>query len=215
MHKHGASIGGPFTVLLGRRGVQARSSGLATAAEAVGPTERGAILTGVTKGGFSMLDLIEHVLVTTGPADVDVSTWTMGVYDADVLWRFAQLGTIRRFRTVLDPAFFGNRPEHSEPFIAAFGGESMRAVENHAKFTLVGNEDWKVTICGSMNLNRNKRLENFCLFEGSKAYDFYRRIVDAIFEQTSAHWTGKKRTQEEFNRLQFDPAAVGEADAVW
>lgn len=38
---------------------------------------------GITNGQFSLIDIIDHVLTQTGPADVAIATWTMGVYDAE------------------------------------------------------------------------------------------------------------------------------------
>lgn len=199
-------IEGPFSALVkhGALRTRARASGLVTAAEAVGEFPADAVVTGVTKGGFSMLDLIEHLLTLTGPADVAVSTWTMGVYDADLLWRFANVGAITSIRFVLDPSIFkvdGQRSRHSAAFLGAFGGEAIRAVSNHAKFTVLDGVDRHITICSSMNLNRNKRLENFVIFDGTEIAAFYRGIVDQVFRQVRPIADAAKVSQAGFAAL--------------
>lgn len=208
-------IVGPLSTLCKRAGprVRQRATNIASAAEAVGSIERGMIATGVTKGGFSMLDMIEHVLAATGPADVDVSTWTMGVYDADVLWKFAANGSIRRIRFVLDPSMFNLRDTRYAPaFLAAFGGDSIRAVENHAKFTCVGNDDWSVVICSSMNLNRNTRLENFVIFDDPGVHGFYVGIVDQVFCQVRPMSEGRRMSRAAFDALDFESDDGGRSD---
>lgn len=213
-------VPGPLSTLY-RSGTKpkSRASGLVRAAEAVGPIAKGSVTVGITKGGFSMLDMIEHALDVTGPADVDVSTWTMGVYDADVLWRFASEARIRRIRFLLDSSMFGGmgdrKAELARGFIAAFGGENMRAVENHAKFVTIGNEDWKVTITSSMNLNRNKRLENFVVIEYSGIYEFHRSIVDGVFESVGPYWSDPKRSYAEWQAMTLPGAVDAEASVVW
>lgn len=205
--QNAARIAGPLSALVRQAGsrLRTRATNLVTAAEACGPIEPGMIATGITKGSFSMLDLIEHVLSTTGPAEVDVSTWTMGIYDADVLWNFVDNGGVQRIRFLLDPSMFRvSQSRYAPAFLAAFGGDAIRAVENHAKFTLVGNAEWQITICASMNLNRNKRLENFCLFEGRAAYDFYRAIVDDVFAQVKPIADHKRISRSDFETLDLE-----------
>jgi hypothetical protein len=52
-----------------RREIAARS-----AAEAIGPIEAGIEVFGLSKGQFSLIDIIEHCLKASGPADVVIST---------------------------------------------------------------------------------------------------------------------------------------------
>ncbi len=44
--------------------------------DALGPIGKGCEIYCLTMGKFSLIDVIEHVLASTGPADVVVSTWT-------------------------------------------------------------------------------------------------------------------------------------------
>lgn len=214
--KHSANVPGPLAALI-KQNVRFSTSatGLVTAAEAIGRMTPGMALAGITKGGFSMLDIIQHILGEIGSADIDVSTWTMGVYDADVLWQFVRDRSIRSIRFVVDPSMFGRKVELSTAFLAAFGAETIRAIDNHAKFTLIGNEAWQITICSSMNLNRNARLENFVLLTDPGVYAFYRAIVDSVFRDVGPYWAGKKRTREEFDGLSFGDERREPPIEVW
>jgi len=51
------------------------------AAQAIGPIEPGMSLFCVTRGQWSMLDAILHVLSQTGPAAITLWTWTIAEYE--------------------------------------------------------------------------------------------------------------------------------------
>lgn len=211
--RHGPDVGGPFAQWLKQRTrAKLSATDLASAREALGEIVPGGVLVGVTKGKFSLLDLLDAVLAQTGPATVDVSTWTMGVYDADALWRTAENGLIKRMRFLLDPSMFGRREDLASAFIFAFGSQAIRAVDNHAKFCTIRGADLDVTITGSMNLNRNARLENFVVIEGADVADFYSAIVDRVWAVTAERFEGKKRSRIEFDALSIE--AVSGAEPV-
>ena len=54
-----------------RKGIAAK-----IVAEAVGEITTGCEIYGLTKGQWSLIDLIEYCLETTGPAELIISTWT-------------------------------------------------------------------------------------------------------------------------------------------
>ena len=72
-----------------------------TAAEAVGPIERGCEIYGLTGGQFSLVDLMLHALEATGPADCVISTWTAASADIDFAFGLLSDGRIRSLRVSL------------------------------------------------------------------------------------------------------------------
>ena len=81
-----------------------------SAAEAIGEIEKGTDTYILTFGQFSLIDALVHVLDQTGPADVDLSTWTAA--DAH-LQRSAELiesAAIKRFRMIVDRSFETRQP---------------------------------------------------------------------------------------------------------
>lgn len=174
-------------------------SGVANAAALIGPIAKGEDIIGLTNGQFSLIDIIEHVLDCIGPADVAVSTWTMGVYDQEHAASFYVDGRIRSIRWMVDPSMFGRQPGLAGALVKAFGVESFRAVNTHAKFATLVNDEWAVCIRSSMNLNRNERLENFDISESRPLCAFFVDLTDRVFAHADAK--SRSRAQEFFQML--------------
>lgn len=165
------------------RGRQFRTSGTADAAALIGDLALGDEICGVTNGQFSLIDILEHLLTQTGPADVTVATWTMGIYDGERAWSFVENRAIRRIRFVLDPSMFSRRPELAAVLVRSFGVEAFRGVNCHAKFATVRGERLAVAVRSSMNLNPNNRLECFDLSVDDATARFFEDIVDEIWRK--------------------------------
>lgn len=163
-----------------------RESATATAAELIGPLADGDELTGLTNGQFSLIDMIEHVLTQTGPADICVATWTMGIYDVERAYEFVRNGALRRVRFVLDPSMFSRRPEIAKILVRGFGVDAFRGVNTHAKFATIRGAALAVCIRSSMNLNPNKRIESFDLSVCSETTAFFETAVDRMFAAVDA-----------------------------
>jgi hypothetical protein len=180
-------------------GARIVASHLGNAAQVIGSIVPGLELCGLTNGQFSMIDIIEHVLEEVGPADLALSTWTTGIYDQNKAVAFYQNGRIRSARVLVDPLIFERRPESVGPMVSAFGVEAFRAVNTHSKFAVITNERFSVTVRGSMNLNKNTRLENFDLSESREVAGFFLAVVDAAFAQPAT--AGPQRSAAFFEGL--------------
>lgn len=168
-----------------------RESGTATAAEIIGPIEAGDDICGITNGQFSLVDIVEHLLTQTGPADVTIATWTMGVYDAEQAYGFVRNKLIKSIRFVLDPSMFTRRPELAAVLVQGFGVDAFRAVNSHAKFATIRGDRLAVAVRSSMNLNRNDRLESFDVTACPDMTAFFEALVRRIWAQVDA----KNRSQ--------------------
>lgn len=180
-----------------RRGGRKRrlvASAVGLAGEVIGPIEPGCEIAGLTNGQFSLIDIIEHVLTATGPADLAVSTWTMGIYDQDRAAAFYRNGLVRRARWIVDPSMFSRRPELAGSLVQAFGVSSFRAVNTHAKFAVIVSDHLAVVVRSSMNMNPNRRIENFDISEDRAMAQWFMAIVDGFFEHRPA---GSAVTQSE------------------
>ena len=86
-----------------------------TAAEAVGELYPGCAIFGITKGQFSLIELISTVLDQTGPAEVFLSTWTAAGSDLTEAHQLLESGKMLSFRCLVDlpnqhiPAYFSCR----------------------------------------------------------------------------------------------------------
>jgi hypothetical protein len=159
-----------------RRGVYARN-----AAEAIGEVRPGCEIAGLFKGQFSLIDMVEHLLDHSGPADMVISTWTAAGADVDYALRLLANGKVRKLRFLVDFSFPSRQPGYAAALVEAFGEDCIRVSKNHAKFVLISNESWDLVLRTSANLNENRRLETFEVSDDPELAAFYGEIVDDIF----------------------------------
>jgi len=134
----------------------------ASAAEAIAGLERdGCELVGLTRGQFSLSDLLVAVLDKTGPAALSISTWTAASTSVQSMLELLQTGQITGCRWLVDCTFVRRVPQLVAEIRRSFGDDAIRVTRTHAKFATVTNEDWQVAIRSSMNLNQNPRLESY------------------------------------------------------
>ena len=143
---------------------------------------KGCEVIGFTAGQFSFVDLIEAVLRKTGPAAMTLSTWAASVADLGRIGMFYDDGRITSAQFLLDGAFESYNKESAKELRAKFGDEAIRIIPNHAKFALIRNEEWAVSIQTSMNLNHNRRIENFSISECPVLHDFLSEIVSSVWQ---------------------------------
>lgn len=155
---------------------------VSTAAEALGPIERGCEIYALSTGQFSLIDVVQHVLQATGPARVVVSTWTAAGADVDIAFRLLTDGAIESLRFIVDFSFPSRQPAYCAAIREAFGDAAIRVTKNHAKFVLIRNKTWNVVIRTSMNLNENRRLENLEVSDCEGMASFLESVCDRIFE---------------------------------
>lgn len=156
-------------------------TGLKFASEAVkgfGPNGK---VCGLTNGAFSLLSLIEAVLHITGPADVTISTWSAGLYDAGALNSLMASGMVRDVRLILDRSFKTRQVGYSLYIQDVFKDENIRTTNTHAKFVLIKNDTYNVCIRSSMNLNENKRCENYDIDDDLDIYNLFNTFADDLF----------------------------------
>lgn len=162
-----------------------RREGVASAAATIGPLTPGCRVVGLTYGQFSVLEILRHVLAFTGPADVDVVTWRLGADDAEHIgWLRDGEMRIRSIRVVLGAGVEAAR-SRGERWVASLGElfspAEVRVATVHAKWFTVRNAGWAVCCRSSMNVNRNKRWEQFDLDDDAAICAFFSGVVDDVF----------------------------------
>lgn len=155
-----------------------------TAARAIGKITPGMEVFGFSKGQFSKIDIIEHCLLTTGPADVTIVTWSASAGDIKRAHSFLNNRAIRGIRFLVDFSFKARKPHFLKALVEAFGPDCIRMTVIHAKFVLIRNEDWNIVLRTSMNLNYNPRFENFEISESKEFAKFMQAILDEIWDNS-------------------------------
>lgn len=146
-------------------------------------------LIGLTRGQFSLIDLIYSILGQIGPADVVVCTWSAGIKDASTVKWMLDTNLIRSFNIITDHSYVTRQKKYALQLTELFGKQNIRTSEIHAKFCLVSNEDYKICIRTSMNLNANKTCESYEIDESNEIFDFYNNFVVETFGQMREGFT--------------------------
>lgn len=162
---------------------QLRTDLSGTAAACIGHIEPGDEISGLTNGQFSLVDMLLHLAQDIGPCDLTISTWTMGVYDADQAFAFTRQGLFRSTRWIVDPSFFSRNAALSGRLVDSFGADAFRAVNTHAKFATMRSDRVALVVRTSCNLNRNDRMESFDISADEQLTAFYEAQIADIFER--------------------------------
>jgi hypothetical protein len=180
------------------------------AAAVLGPIVKGLEVFALTGGAFSLVDVLVHVLDTTGPARVDLSTWTAASADISFAGALLREKRIERLRFLVDFSFPSRQPSYCAALRATFGEDAIRVSKNHAKFVLVRNASWNVVVRTSMNLNENRRFETVELSDDVGLASFLEGFVDEVFAHHAVGGTKRKPGQV---MAEFSTFAGQELDA--
>lgn len=151
------------------------------AAETIGEIEPGMSLFAITRGQWSMIDAVLHVLDQVGPAAVSLWTWTVAEYEVQVLTRLRIDQRITAGRLVIDHGARNKNADIIADWKKQFGPDSVRYVVNHAKIATVETASGlKFLLRGSMNLNFNPRFEQFDITEGGPEFDLIQGIEEEL-----------------------------------
>lgn len=151
-----------------------------SAAECIGPVEPGMSVFAVTRGQFSMLDAISHVLDELGPSRISLWTWTIAEYEVVVFTEMMRDSRLEDALLVIDGGARNKNHALIAQWKANFGAESVRYVTNHAKIATVEGGGLRVLLRGSMNLNYNPRFEQLDVTEGGPDFDLVRSIESEL-----------------------------------
>jgi hypothetical protein len=144
--------------------------------------ENGSRIIGLTMGEFSLIDLIHGILKKIGGGHAVCATWSAGIKDANqVNW---MIGTdlIKSFTLLTDHSYKTRQNKYAISIEELFGKENIRTSEIHAKFTLIYNDAYKITITTSMNLNANKTCETFEIETDPEVFRFYMNFIEHTIE---------------------------------
>lgn len=171
------------------------------AADAIGPVFAGMSLFSVTRGQWSMIDAILHVLDSVaGPCDVTLWTWTVAEYEVQCLTRLRVDGRVRSGLLVIDAGARHKNAAIISDWQATFGASSVRYVVNHAKIATVRSADGLCLLLrGSMNLNMNPRFEQFDITEGGADFDLVAGLESELPVLADACSGGEARAATKVN----------------
>ena len=165
--------------LVGRKAVAVESFG--NAASAIGDCVAGKRLFAITRGQWSMIDAILHVLDQVGTAKISLWTWTVAEYEVQTLSRLRQDRRLTGGLLVIDAGARVKNAALIAEWKSTYGAESVKYVTNHAKIARIESASGlKFLLRGSMNLNFNPRFEQFDISEGGEEFDLVEQIENEL-----------------------------------
>jgi len=197
-----------------RSGRQKKFYSFAKAEEYIGNISHGCEIFGLSKGQFSLFDILETVLDQTGPANVVIATWTAAGAETQRAKEFIENGNIKSLRWIVDRSFQSRQPEYCQILTDTFG-DCVRTLRTHAKFLLIYNDEWNFVIRTSMNFNSNPRMEDFEISEDSDFLTYMKMYVDDIFNTTITEDNfNNSSDMDKIRAFDDDAAAVAQSAGV-
>ncbi len=187
--------------------------GWKNAAETIGPIELGLNLFAITRGQFSMIDIINYLLSQMGKSGVSVWTWVVADYEVEVMTALIENGRLTEGNLIVDYSAGKRNPEIIESWREKFGEGSVKVCKNHAKIARIWNNQYRFLARGSMNLNYNPRFEQLDLTEGGKDYELVERIENELSVLPRLHSSEEASAASKVN-LAFEQKTLEIFDAV-
>lgn len=167
-HKHFPTS----THRLGRSLIDLRAS--------IGELEQDQALQFATAGRWSMHQLLEYLLLKTGPAKVWMTTWTITEEPMRALLGMITSGLITELNAVLDYRIERRKPEAFQ--LASSIITRIKLTKCHAKVLVIKNDTWSITILGSANFSKNPRIEAGTIFTDHASGAFHIDWINQVIE---------------------------------
>lgn len=135
----------------------------------IGEIRQGGIYNFWTFGRYAMCDVINHLLRQTGPADVAATTWSLNAESVKTLLARKKDGLLKSFRMWIDPRVRRAAPEPLQLLKANF---RCVIAPVHAKIALISNDQWKISVSGSLNFTSNPQPERGVI-----------QCIDSVFDR--------------------------------
>lgn len=159
---------------IARRKMRAAET-FASAAAAIGPIERGMYCFLLTRGQFSLIDIVHHVVNQLGPGcHASLWTWAISHYESESLGSLLVRGELASFRMIVDYSCAKREVGLLNRFRDQFGDDCIRVLKTHCKIVRLwqdGPEGLRILGHGSCNLNSNPRFEQVSITEGGPEFE--------------------------------------------
>lgn len=131
-------------------------------------------------GNFNSMRLIFHILKTTGPANILMSSYGISPKTIEGIIRRKEQGIIRDFRLIIDNRVRSISPKPFDMIVRNF---DYRCVSVHAKVACIYNQDWKVTLISSQNATDNPKIERGIIYTNPNVFDFDFKTLNDVFQR--------------------------------
>lgn len=149
----------------------------------VGVLKRGECVNFWSFGSYSLHELMFYVLRQTGPAHVNMCTWSISQDAIEQITRRYYGGEILSIRFLLDSRVKVCKAKPLQMIAANFQYVITRI---HAKVVTLENENWKISIVSSQNATNNPKLERGVIMVSDEVFEFDKGVFEYEFERNGA-----------------------------
>lgn len=132
---------------------------------------------------LQVADILKWTLMQTGPADVQMSSFSISEEFLRRIFFIEKEGLVRTLDIVLDFKAT-NKTLKLWPFIAQTV-KNCYLSDNHSKILLVSNETWKVAVVMSQNLTRGNRYESGFITSDTTVFDSLHQQLNYVITRQS------------------------------
>lgn len=125
--------------------------------EVINQVDHGRSVHWVSRGDWSMHQLLQALLLKTGPADVWISSYAFSELPARTVCDLKAAGVIKKLVCIIDSRV--DVRSASALAMLRNAADSLKLLDTHAKVTVIKNEEWFLVVAGSANYTTNKRFE--------------------------------------------------------
>lgn len=133
-------------------------------------------------GKWSTHELLSYLLSITGPAELLISTFSIGEIAISTLYSLVKSEKITKLEILIDYTAKKHRLELLN--FASNLGANIRIASNHSKLLLIRNQEWTITVVGSGNMTPNPRYEAGVIFTHADVFEQYHGIISDIYKNS-------------------------------
>ncbi len=154
---------GVKSALIGQKSLLAYDKAAKELAQYVGEIQENTVIRAISKGQWSMHDLIKYAALQIGePCKLFLTTWTVTQQPVEALFQLHKEGIITDIYALFDYRIKERKPEAFQ-FLNSFS-KAIALGKCHAKVSVLIGEKKAISIYGSGNLSKNPRLEAYVIF---------------------------------------------------
>lgn len=137
----------------------------------------------VSRGDIDSLSYLRHILAGVTHLDhVLMSTWCIAKNDLTEIAAWLEAGKIEQFDLYAGEIFPGSYGDEYEQYtkMCELYGCRLIVAKNHSKITLLAQDDYKIVIESSANVNTNPRIEQSAMHHNPELHAFYLEFFSGI-----------------------------------
>jgi hypothetical protein len=143
-----------------------------------GIIEQNSVINFWTFGRYAMHDVINYLLRQVGPCSVSACTWAITEKAVQTILNRIHDNLITDFRLWIDPRVKVRNPTPLEMCLANF---PVVISPVHAKVALLENENWKISVSGSLNFTTNPQPERGVIQTYESVFNSDKLLFDDAF----------------------------------